>query len=135
MVSGTHEREQQLWLLAGARPAAGHLIVAGSGMGTTVRIASESEAYTLTDRATLSMFAGALRLVIAFEGGPLLLNTYAVTMDPSGTRAKDALAFYEWLTEGGGRTQIEQYQIGATRAFSVWPKGVPGDHPEAQLLK
>ena len=50
--SGTHEREQALWKAAGAVPAGDRLVVAGAGMGATLRIAGETGSYTLTDRAT-----------------------------------------------------------------------------------
>ena len=81
--SGTHEREQQLWRLAGARPGPDRLIVAGAGMGATLRIASETGAYTLTDRATFAHFADTLRVVIVSQDRAMLLNTYAVVTDPS----------------------------------------------------
>jgi tungstate transport system substrate-binding protein len=59
--SGTHEPEEHLWRLADARPVADRLIVAGAGMGTALRVASETGAYTLTDRATFAQHAHTLR--------------------------------------------------------------------------
>jgi tungstate transport system substrate-binding protein len=50
--SGTHEREQLLWKLAGDRPNPSRIITSGAGMAVTLRQASELEAYTLSDRAT-----------------------------------------------------------------------------------
>ena len=47
--SGTHEREEALWQSAGARPGEGQLVVAGAAMGATLRIASETESYSLSD--------------------------------------------------------------------------------------
>jgi tungstate transport system substrate-binding protein len=44
--SGTHEREQTLWKLAGAVPQGNRLVIAGSGMGATLRIAAHTGAYT-----------------------------------------------------------------------------------------
>lgn len=129
--SGTHEREEQLWRRARARPRDGRLVIAGAGMGATLRIASEIGAYTLTDRATLAQFTGTLRLAIVFEGGPLLVNTYAVTMDPSGPRANDAQMFLDWLSGGAGRQAIESFRIRGIRAFSVWPDGAADDTPQA----
>jgi tungstate transport system substrate-binding protein len=38
--SGTHERERQLWAAAGVAPNPDQVIVAGAGMGQTLRIAS-----------------------------------------------------------------------------------------------
>jgi ABC-type tungstate transport system permease subunit len=52
-------------------------------MGTTLRIAGQTAAYTLTDRATFAQLATAVPLVVMFEGGPDLLNTYAAIMNPS----------------------------------------------------
>jgi tungstate transport system substrate-binding protein len=129
--SGTHEREQELWAVAGAKPESPRLVVAGSSMGTTLRIASETGAYTLTDRATLLRYAGALELAIVFERGPLLLNTYAVVVDPGGRRANDARAFFRWLTEGRGRDVIDSYRMQGIRGFTVWPTTVPGSRPDA----
>ena len=130
--SGTHEREQQLWMLAGARPASGRFVVAGSGMGTTLRIASDIAAYTLTDRATLARYEGALQLVIVCEGGPLLVNTYAVSVNPYGRHAEAAGEFFRWITGDGGRLVIDSYRIRGMRAFEVWPAAALGDRPDAQ---
>ena len=88
--SGTHEREEALWQAVGARPASGRLIVAGAGMGATLRVASETASYTLTDRASYAQLASALRLSILHERDPELVNTYAVIIDTTGPRAGDA---------------------------------------------
>lgn len=129
--SGTHEREEQLWQLAGMRPAAQRLVVAGTGMGSTLRTANETGAYTLSDRATYAQLAARLpRLSIVFDGGPLLLNAYAVVYDAEGARAEDAAAFARWLIKGQGRAQIERYVVGeGTTAFHAWPADRPGGHP------
>jgi len=44
-------------------------------MGTTLRIASETEGYSLSDRATFLRLAGSLCLAILHEGDRALLNT------------------------------------------------------------
>lgn len=124
--SGTHERELALWKAAGAMPAGDRLVVAGAGMGATLRIAAETGSYTLTDRATYAQQQDRRSLVIVFENDPALLNTYAVVLDPAGPRAHDATAFMEWLTNGAGRDVIGSYRVGASiRAFEVWPAGRP----------
>lgn len=122
--SGTHERERQLWARAGAAPADGRLVVAGAAMGSTLRVASETGAYTLTDRATFEQLAGSLTLKVVFEGGSLLLNTYAVIFDRAGPRATDAAAFAAWLSEGAGRQVIDGYRgKGKGQPFRIWPAG------------
>lgn len=119
--SGTHEREDQLWRIANSRPPPPRLVAAGAGMGSTLRVASETASYTLTDRATYLQLAADLHLTILVEGGPLLLNVYSVVVPPAGPRAAEARTFFEWLSRGGGRTTIDAYRIGGVQAFRAWP--------------
>lgn len=129
--SGTHERELALWSQAGARPDGDRLVIAGAGMGTTLRVASEAGAYTLTNRATFAQHAGSLRLRILLEKDPELLNTYAVIVNRASPRATDALAFGEWLASGRGREVIRDYHIAGTRiGFEPWPLDRPAASPE-----
>ena len=133
--SGTHERERHLWQLAAAVPPADRLLAAGSGMGSTLRVASEAMAYTLTDRATLAQYAGSLHVELLFQNDPELLNSYAVIVDPAGPRAAAAQAFASWLADGSARALIESYRIGeAAGAFTPWPAGRPGGRPEDRPL-
>lgn len=130
-MSGTHEREELLWTRAGARPARERLVVAGSGMGTTLRAASQAAASTLTDSATFGQLKSSLQLRVLFEGDPELLNTYAVIHDPGTSRGRAAAAFSVWLSDGGGRREIERFRIsGDVVAFTVWP----GDRPRGQPM-
>ena len=129
--SGTHEREEALWRVAGARPGIGQLIVAGSGMGSTLRVASQTAAYTLSDRASFVQLVGNLRLTIVHEGDPALLNTYAVIIDGAGPRALDAGLFFDWLSGEGGRTIIEHYRIRGNQVFFAWPQGASAERPDA----
>jgi tungstate transport system substrate-binding protein len=128
--SGTHERERELWALAGVTPGEDRLVIAGAGMGQTLRIASSTNAYTLTDRGTFEALRNSLELDILNSGDPRLLNTYAVLAALDNT---DGLAFARWLAEGEGRTQIQNaLATGKIRGFSVWPDGSPAGHPGAQ---
>lgn len=129
--SGTHEREEALWKLADRRPPPDRLIVAGAGMGATLRIASEVGAYALTDRDTFSQLASSLRLVIVFQGGASLLNTYAVILEPSGPLAAKGGVFADWLSDGDGRGVIERYRVGPNaQAFNPWPRQRRSQRPE-----
>ena len=51
--SGTHNLEKSLWKEAGITPKGDWYIEAGQGMGATLGIANERNAYTITDRGTL----------------------------------------------------------------------------------
>jgi tungstate transport system substrate-binding protein len=76
--SGTHTLELSLWKAAGVTPAAPWYIESGQGMGATLGIANDRQAYTLTDRATLLAFAKRVDLKPMVEGDRLLLNIYSV---------------------------------------------------------
>lgn len=124
--SGTHEREQLLWRLASAKPRTENLVIAGQGMGTTLRVADEANAYTLTDRATFVQNAASLRLRVLFEGGNRLINTYAVI---TGAHPETARAFARWLTTGRGRDVIHSYRVRGVGVFRVWPDDRPRNDP------
>ncbi|HXH82755.1 MAG TPA: substrate-binding domain-containing protein [Candidatus Tectomicrobia bacterium] len=76
--SGTHTLELSLWKQAGVTPAAPWYIESGQGMGATLGIADDRNAYTLTDRATYLAFQKRVRLKILVEGDRRLLNIYSV---------------------------------------------------------
>jgi tungstate transport system substrate-binding protein len=129
--SGTHTRELQLWKAAGRQPAAANIIDAGQGMAATLRIASERQAYVLTDRATLLQLSRTLRLVILSEGDPAYLNTYAILVRAglSGGRQDNAARLFTWLTEGAGRAAIDAFRVNGQPGFLVWPAGSPHSRP------
>jgi tungstate transport system substrate-binding protein len=127
--SGTHERERELWKLAGEMPGADRLIVAGAGMGQTLRIASGADAYTLTDRGTFEALRDSLRLRILYSGDMRLLNTYSVLAKESN---RDGFAFARWISEGAGRARLtDALGEGGIKGFSIWPDGSPSVHPSA----
>jgi tungstate transport system substrate-binding protein len=127
--SGTHEREVALWRLAGVAPDAAFIVVAGQGMGATLRGAGETGSYTLTDRGTFSALERQVSLRIVFEGGAELVNTYAV-MAP-GDNVPGA-RFAGWLAEGAGRDRLRQVlDAGTIRNFTLWPAGRPATTPDA----
>ena len=128
--SGTYEREQMLWQLAGVRPQGKQVIATGAGMGTTLRIASAQAGYTLTDRATFMQLAPHLTLRIVSEGDPRLLNTYAVIVNPARQdTAHAAMSFARWLSDGAGRERIASYTTGGMQAFYLWPLDRPRERP------
>jgi len=76
--SGTHVLEKSLWKLAGIEPKGEWYIESGQGMGATLGIADDRNAYTITDRATFLAFQKRVRLPILVEGDRPLLNIYSV---------------------------------------------------------
>jgi tungstate transport system substrate-binding protein len=76
--SGTNTLERSLWKSAGIEPKGSWYTEAGQGMGATLGIANERNAYTITDRGTLLALGKRVNLPILIEGDKLLLNIYSV---------------------------------------------------------
>lgn len=100
--SGTHKMELSLWGKTTAEPAGQAWYVdSGQGMGATLTIASEKQAYTLTDRATYLANKDNLELEILFEGDAALLNVYhVITVNPEKwpkSNYDGAMAFSNFL--------------------------------------
>jgi tungstate transport system substrate-binding protein len=76
--SGTHTLEKTLWKEAGVEPKGSWYIEAGQGMGATLGIANERNAYTITDRGTLLALRKRVDLPVLIEGDRALLNIYSV---------------------------------------------------------
>ena len=82
--SGTNKMEISLWGKTTAAPdGQAWYIDSGQGMGATLTITSEKQAYTLTDRATYLANKENLDLEILVEGDAALLNVYhVITVNP-----------------------------------------------------
>jgi tungstate transport system substrate-binding protein len=76
--SGTHNLEKALWKQAAIEPKGAWYIESGQGMGATLGIANEKNAYTITDRATYLAFQKRVSLPILLQGDKPLLNIYSV---------------------------------------------------------
>lgn len=81
--SGTHSKEQAIWKNAGydyetIRSAGAWYVEAGRGMGPTLLMASEEQAYTLTDMGTFVAYKGEVNLVPIVDKDSILLNVYSV---------------------------------------------------------
>lgn len=76
--SGTHKKEQSLWAMAGLEPQGSWYLSIGQGMGKTLMLANEKQAYVLTDRGTYLAFQDKIDLGIMFENQPPLHNSYHV---------------------------------------------------------
>ncbi len=106
--SGTHSREREIWNRAGfdyegeIRGAGSWYIEAGRGMGPTLLMASEKEAYTLCDIGTFYAYKGKIELAPIVERGAGLLNVYSViACDPSknpGVNQKGANDLVRFMT-------------------------------------
>ena len=128
--SGTHERERQFWKTAGVpQDQLAKVIVAGASMAQTLRGASETASYTLTDGGTFAKLSSSLKLRELVTADPRLLNTYAVLADPQHARGHE---FARWVSTGKGRDVLaEVLNAGRVRGFTLWPSARPGASPDA----
>ena len=76
--SGTHKLEMKLWRRGEIAPSGEWYLQAGRGMGRTLGIAGEKQAYVITDRATYLAFLKPLDSRSSGEGDPAFLNIYHV---------------------------------------------------------
>jgi tungstate transport system substrate-binding protein len=113
--SGTHQLEKQLWTKAGMEPSGSWYQEAGQGMGETLRIASEKEGYTVTDRGTYLALKDGLALEILVEGDAALLNIYSViTVNPNKNdkiNAEGGKAFADYMVSSPAQAIIKDYGV------------------------
>ncbi len=114
--SGTHVKEKAIWSAAGLDPF--HqpwYLETGQGQGATLSIASEKQAYALTDRGTFLAYRSNVDLVILFEGDPILLNVYhVITANPEKwpqVNLAGAQAFADFITSPAGQQIIAQFGV------------------------
>jgi tungstate transport system substrate-binding protein len=76
--SGTNIKELALWKAAGVTPSGAWYIKTGSGMADTLHVASQKEAYALSDDGTYLSQRATLNLVPLVDRAPELENIYHV---------------------------------------------------------
>ena len=111
--SGTHNLEKALWQQAGIQPKGAWYIESGQGMGATLGIANEKNAYTLTDRGTYLALRQRVTLPILVEGDKVLLNIYSVMeVNPAnGPRinAAGGKAFADFMVSPQTQTVVKSF--------------------------
>lgn len=112
--SGTYKKEVSLWQKAGVDPKGqSWYIETGQGMGASLTVASEKEAYILTDRATYLANKENLQLEILNEGDNSLLNVYhVITVNPDKwpkVNYEGARAFAKFITSAATQKVIGQF--------------------------
>jgi len=146
--SGTHAKEQELWKASGlpletaastmekdgkqvaitsVHPAASAdwYLSVGQGMGKTLTLADEKQAYTLADRGTYIKYKFGrevpVNLDILCEGGSQLANPYGfIPVNPQKhphVKAAVAEQMAEWLVSPKGQQVIAGYQLHGKQLF------------------
>ena len=118
--SGTDKKEKKIWDTLGIDPTENpNYIESGQGMGATITMADEKEAYCLTDRGTWLKFKNDadldIELNIVCEGAKDLLNQYGViAVNPEkfeGINNEAANVFIEWICSDNIQKLIGQYGV------------------------
>ena len=119
--SGTHKKELQLWRHLGQSPAFDGYLESGRGMGHSLHMASEMNAYTLTDRGTWLALKNKLQLRLALDSDPRLINPYQVILvNPKRhphVNVDSARDFALWLVSGAGQELIGAFRINGEVLF------------------
>ena len=116
--SGTHKKELRLWqsVNLNPQPSSGTwYLETGSGMGATLNLAVEKQAYTLTDRGTWIAFGNKQMHKILFEGDRALFNQYGIIpiSKKACPNAKQdlAVAFTDWLIGDEAQEAISAFRL------------------------
>lgn len=118
--SGTHSKEKAIWKLTGLNydtvsVDTSYYVSAGAGMGDTLVMASELQAYTLTDLATFLSMKDDLDLEVIVDEGADLINVYSViVVNPDkvdNTDVDTAKRFETWITSDSTLDLIAEYGI------------------------
>jgi tungstate transport system substrate-binding protein len=113
--SGTHALELRLWEAAAIEPSGGWYEESGQGMGATLQIAGQRQAYTISDRATYLSQQDTLDLAVLLEGDAALLNVYhVIVVNPdrhSNVNADGARAFSAFLVRDDVQQTIGEFGV------------------------
>jgi len=132
--SGTHFREMAIWREAGIVPVGDWYVESGQGQGTSLQIANERDAYTLTDRATFVVLDRLIALVPLTGQHESLLNLYSVIEPTAALKKAEAATFSTWLSSEAGKRLIGEFRFRSdtTPLFYPFVLGtrlpIPGAH-------
>jgi tungstate transport system substrate-binding protein len=120
--SGTHNKEMAIWDQAGIVPVSESWYVeTGQGMGDTLTVTDQQQAYCLVDRGTWLSKKNTLELVVLSEGDQILLNPYGMIQinpnmypDLNHEMAQNLVAF---MISEAGQQKIASYTVGGEILF------------------
>ncbi len=122
--SGTHKKELEIWSQAAVEPNGVWYVEAGQGMGATLTMANDKQAYILTDRGTYLSRVDALELAVAFEDDPLLVNPYSIiAVNPEKhphVNRSGGERLIDWITSPRAQALIEDYRVNGRQIFHLF---------------
>lgn len=120
--SGTYSKELAIWKAAGldyqtVRNSGSWYVEAGQGMGPTLAIAGQKQAYTLSDIGTFLAYKAQTGLVSLVDTGSILLNVYSVIpinpakVNINNSQAELASKFAQWMVSPDIQKIIGEYGV------------------------
>jgi len=100
-----------LWESAGIEPAGDWYVSTGQGMGDSLTLASERQAYILADRATFLALKDNLELEIIVEGDPAMFNQYGVIPVTDAANLDGGQAFADWIVSQDAQDIIAEFGV------------------------
>ena len=126
--SGTNKKEISLWKAAGMQvpDKEDWYVQTGQGMLPTIRVATERNGYTMTDRGTYIKYeaneGGNPPLKVLVEGDDVLFNQYSVIpINPENCPSANyplAKLFSYWLTSAEVQQQIADFRLLGKQLFT-----------------
>ena len=121
--SGTHKKEKELWSLININTENNMdwYFSVGQGMGQTLLIANNKQAYTLSDRSTWLSFNIKNNLKIVCENLPPLFNQYGVILINEklnkNLNIEDAKLYLDWIISDKGKKLINNFKKNGEQLF------------------
>lgn len=114
--SGTHVKEQAIWKAASYNytntiQTASWYVSASAGMGQVLEMASELNAYTLSDIGTFLAYQSKINLVSLVNQGAIMLNVYSVIVVKNTKKLDMANNMVTFLTSPEIQTLIGEYGV------------------------
>ena len=121
--SGTHKKEKELWELSNIKIPfkENWYLSVGQGMGSTLLIANQKNAYTLSDRSTWIAFNKKENLQIVCENLPPLFNQYGIILVNNkinnNLNIEEAKKYIDWITSEEAKKLINNYRVNGKQLF------------------
>ena len=114
--SGTNAAEKKIWTTAAIDPTGKpYYVSTGQGMGASITVAAEQQAYILTDKATYLSHAMKSQLTVLVSESDQLKNSYSmIAVSPDKwvkTNTEGTNAFINWMTSDKAKALIAKYGV------------------------
>ncbi|MEC9093239.1 MAG: substrate-binding domain-containing protein [Planctomycetota bacterium] len=130
--SGTHQREKALWNQLEKQTKWSHYLETGQGIGNSLVIANEKQAYCLCDQGTFLAMQHRIELIPLAKRTPDLRNSYSILcVNPNKSEkinSTSANRFTEFLISQTGQSLIADFKIDEKTLFHTLRTAIKAPH-------